>query len=205
MKKQKEPDKFKKQGKPSASKKNELSPAELALRQHQTSFLLQGPEDLLKKEQELKKSRAKEVIELRSGEVIAFAALMAAEIQEYFPIFPNSNPFFTEMFRLVGAPWKGWNPHAYVKPLEAKLYLVEIIYYRFSKEAVQTLRAGVKRGRNVKLFQLLNEEGRKKVETFRDEAVDMMRTFGEGEIEKFRIAYAKKYNTPVQLVIGQEV
>jgi len=182
---------------------HELTEAELAMRQHQTSFLLEGPEVLIRQDEERKKIRNQEVIELRSGELITFETYLADGLREYFPIFPNSNPFFSEMFRLVGNRWKGWNPHAYTKPLEAKIYLIEIIYYRFSRQAIATLKSKVKRGRSHKLFQLLNEEGLDKVIQFRDEAVAMMKEYKDGSIYEFRVAYANRFKTPMQLELGK--
>jgi hypothetical protein len=206
MKQDKGPDKakLKKKAGERPTPQPELTPAELAMRQQQMNFLLEGPEERVRREQERKQARAKEVFELRSGETIAFASLIANDEQEYFPIFPNSNPFFSEMFRLVGDLWKNWDSKSYTKPLEAKQYLIEIIYYRFSKEAVGTLRTKVQRGKNQKLFQYLNDEGRDMVVKFRDEAIAMMKEFNYGQIYEFRIAYSKKYNTPVQLELGKE-
>lgn len=165
-----------------------------------TLELVQGEADeLARKARERKKAREQEEFQLHSGATVTFEAYLAGGVQEYLPKFPNDNPFFSEMFRLAG--WKHLDPTQYVKPVEAKHWLVEIIYYRFHKEALPTLKAKAIPGKH-KLFQLLNEEGQRKLIQFRDEAVAMMKTFQDGQIYEFRLAYAKKYKTDIQLKLG---
>ena len=114
----------------------------------------------------------------------------------YDPQFPNDNPYFKEMYRLAG--WVNLNPNDYVKPPLAKQYLVETIYYRFHKEILPTLKSKAIPGKH-KLFQLLTDDGLVKLRQFRDESVEMMKEFEAGKIYEFRLAYAKRYGTDVQL------
>jgi hypothetical protein len=175
----------------------EVTPESLEERQQMLDFAGSSADELAAKSKQLKKERRGAEIELRSGEIIPYIVYISVNsLQEYFALFPNSNPYFSEMFRLAG--WTLWDPNKYIKPLEAKQYLIETIYYRFHKEMVPALKEKAVPGKH-KLFQLLNNEGLEKMKQFRDEAVEMMRDFEDGQIYEFRFAYAQKYKTAMQL------
>lgn len=176
---------------------SEVTPEYLEATQQILAFVKEGADELAQQAKERKLSRQKEVVELRSGATIPYAHYISDNFQDYFPVFPNDNPFFSQMFRLAG--WTDLNPNEYVKPDLAKLYLVEIVYYRFHKEIVPALRAKAIRGTTTKLFQRLTDEGIKKLIQFRDEAVEMMKKFPDGKMYEFRLAYAEEYKTDVQL------
>jgi hypothetical protein len=160
--------------------------------------LLQGPEEKIKERgRDRALDRRNEIIQLHGGGIVTFEQYVANSFQEHDPMFPNSNDFFAEMFRLAG--WKHLNPDEYIKPPEAKYWLVETIYYRFHKEAVPKLKSRIRYRGNHKLYHLLNDEGIAKLIQFRDDAVEMMRTFNDGQIDEFRLAYAQKYATAFQL------
>lgn len=166
-------------------------------RKELSDFLKEGADELARKERERKRAREKEVVILRSGEPIPYLNyIKQGSLQDYSPQFPNDNPYFKEMYRLAG--WTNWDPDDYVKPPLARLYFVETIYYRFHKEILPTLKAKAIPGKH-KLFQLLTDEGLEKLRLFRDQTVEMMKTYDAGKIYEFRLEYANKYGTDVQL------
>ena len=161
-----------------------------------TAFIKESREKLVEKGRQRKKEREKEEIELRNGKFILYEEYISSTLREYIAMFPNENPFFKEMFRLAG--WTNLDPNRYIKPLDAKHYLVEIIYYRFHKEILPSLKEKAIPGKH-KLFQRLTDKGIDKLIQFRNDAVRMMKDYEDGEIYKFRMDYAKKYKTAAQL------
>ncbi|RDV11852.1 hypothetical protein DXT99_23390 [Pontibacter diazotrophicus] len=144
-------------------------------------MLLQQPDDLVKESLLRKQKREEEVIELLGGHKISISeinAAITATLQPYVPMFPNSVPFFSEIYRLNG--WKGKNPNDYMKPTVVASWINEVIYGRFTKDVLPALRIlnpaspfGI---RVHKHFQYLTEEGQEKLIQYRDEAIAVMQT-----------------------------
>ncbi|GAB2469655.1 hypothetical protein GCM10011375_40270 [Hymenobacter qilianensis] len=159
----------------------EISQEEKLERSLLSGLLLQQTEDLNRKQQELKKQRDQEVIELIGGGTTslgALKALIASKRQPYEPRFPRSIPFFSEIYRLNG--WHDLDPASYIKPAVVAVWINELIYNRFSQEVLPTLRVfNPKRfggSRAYKHFQFLNAEGQAELEQYRDEAIALMQT-----------------------------
>lgn len=141
---------------------------------------------------------------LRGGQVVKISDLLADasdQRQPYEAIFPNSNPFFREIFRLMGLDEADANK--YNKPGIVGRNLVILIYLRFSQGGalVSYLRAkAVPNGiRTAKFFQYLNAAGIEKAKQFRDEAIEMMKQYNANEWYPFYRAFGKKFRIPVQL------
>ncbi|OGX91489.1 P63C domain-containing protein [Hymenobacter coccineus] len=164
-------------------------------------MLIQGADYLAKTAKQVRLKREQEVIELRSGFKITIGeinAIVSANRLPYAPLFPNSIPFFSELKRLSGLDF---DPAQFIKPSVVGTWLCEIIYGRFSKEVLPALRAvnpaftnGV---RPHKLFQYLTPEGQAKLEQFRDEAVDLMKTCAT--MYEFRQKLFQQYAVPYQI------
>lgn len=119
---------------------------------------------------------------------------------EYFPMFPNTNPFFKLMFKLCG--WQKLDPNQFVKPPIVATYIKKYIYGRFDRDVLPTLLAKENpliEGyiRKYKLFQFLNEEGLILLEGYIQDANKVM------EVSKdwydFELRYTRQYNLPMQL------
>jgi hypothetical protein len=173
----------------------------------QLSALLIGTADeLAEKARQRKLERQKEEIELRSGKKISIGQIqeyVTAVTQPYEPKFPNSVPFFSEMYRLLG--WTDKDPKDFAKPAIVGGYINELIYHRFHKDVLPALQVMAMPGgvRRHKFFQYLNEDGQKKVAQFRDEAIAIMKTCKT--FYEFRLKYAKEYNLPVQLKLRKDL
>lgn len=146
-----------------------------------SDLLIQQAEDIAEEALRRKKKREEEIIELHSGAkftIKQISELLTAQLQHYSPKFPNSSPFFSEIYRLN--EWKDLDPTDYYKPPIVAAWINEIIYGRFTKEvlpALQVLNPASPFGiRMYKHFQFLNEEGQLKLEQFRDEAIEVMKT-----------------------------
>ena len=157
----------------------EISPAEKLERSLLSGLLLQQTEDLVREKLERQKQRDQEAIELIGGGTTSLGALKALVVerrQPYEPRFPNSIPFFSEIFRLNG--WHHLNPADYNKPDQVAVWVNELIYNRFSQEVLTTLRSLNPRraggDRAYKHFQFLTAEGQAELEQYRDEAVQLM-------------------------------
>ncbi|WP_126247832.1 P63C domain-containing protein [Chitinophaga rhizosphaerae] len=151
----------------------------------------------------------KEIVTFRDGTTVNIAHLMAdaaAHRQPYEAIFPNSNPFFKEIFRLMGLDEA--DASKYIKPGVVGRHLVYLIYLRFSQgeSLVTYLRSrAVPNGiRTAKFFQFLNPAGIEKAKQFRDEAIDMMKRYGPNEWYSFYRAFGKRHGIPVQLNAFEE-
>lgn len=166
-----------------------------------SEMLIQKTEDLVEEAKHRKRKREEEKFELRSGTIISIAELkeiITANLQPYKPQFPNTQPFFSEIYRLN--EWNDKNPTDYVKPPIVGLWINEIIYSRYSREVLPTLRVlnpSLPSGfRKFKHFQFLTEEGQNKLNQFRDEAISLMKeskTWAE-----FRRKLLTKHEVPYQ-------
>jgi hypothetical protein len=161
--------------------------------------LLFAAEELLPK---TKTDRELEKHELRNGRIFTMKEvkdLTNNQPDDYFPMFPNANPFFKWMFKL-----KGWNlnPNEFIKPPCCAIYIKQYIYGRFQPEMLPTLLSKPNPLifgyiRQYKLFQYLNEEGRRLMQGYIEDAINVMEE--SKDWYDFELTYTKKYNLPVQL------
>jgi hypothetical protein len=163
--------------------------------------LLFNTEALIKKPDA---DRELEKYELRNGTSFTIKDvkdLISAMAADYFPMFPNSNPFFSLVFRLNG--WKG-DPKAFVKPPACALYIKKYIYARFEGDILPYLLKmdnPLVHGyvRKYKLFQFLNDEGRKMMAGYIQDAIDVMEDPDTKSWYDFELKYTRKYKLSVQL------
>lgn len=180
---------------------NEISQEKLEERLLLTGLLIQKTDELAKEAQKRKQAREREEIELRSGIKISIQGIrdfIIANARPYSPMFPNTNPFFPEMYRLNG--WNDRDPHEWIKPLQVPNWLNEIIYGRFPKDVLPSIQIlnpylpGLCI-RGYKNFQFLNEQGLSLVVQFRDEAVNVMQSCSTWHEFRMRFSQAP-YNVP---------
>lgn len=164
-------------------------------------MLIHQTEEQTREAVERKKKRDEEEIELRSGEKISVALInnfVTALRQPYDPVFPNSIPFYKEIFRLNG--WDHLNPSDFIKPAIVGNWTVEILYSRLGKDvfpAISVLNPALSNGIRIhKCFQFLTEGGRAKFIRFRDEAIELMKKCS-GWIE-FRRLLFQEHGVPYQ-------
>jgi len=143
-----------------------------------------------------------EIHELRNGKKFTIKEvkdLISEMPDDYFPMFPNANPFFKLMFKLLG--WDR-DPNEFIKPPCCAIYIKQYIYGRFQSEMLPTLLSKpnpflsghVKR---YKLFQFLNEEGRRLMQGYIEDAITVMEE--SKDWYDFELTYTKRYNLSVQL------
>jgi hypothetical protein len=187
------------------TKISEIDKEALQERNLLSAFLIRGADELMKEALERKKKREEEEFELRSGVKISIRQIndfVTANRQPYTPMFPNSVPFFVEMYRLLG--WHDKNPHEYIKPAIVGDYINQLLYDRFKREVRPALQVLAMPGgiRLHKFFQFLNSDGQRKLEEFRDEAIELMKqctTWYE-----FRVKYGNQNGLPVQKKMFEE-
>jgi hypothetical protein len=178
----------------------EISPEQKLERSLLSGMLLQQTKDLVREKVERKKQRDKESIELIGGSHVSLGSLKALLVekrQPYEPRFPNSIPFFSEIFRLNG--WYDLDPTDYIKPKEVGGWLNELIYDRFSQAVLPTVRKlNPKKGsgRVYKHFQFLTAEGQVELEQYRDEAIALMKECSTWS--EFRVKLHKAHGVPYQ-------
>lgn len=84
-------------------KKPELSEEEKLDRLALAGMLLEGKEDLIKARAEREKKRKNEIVELQSGAKYTIGEIeriVCKDPQPYAPLFPYSNPYLKELYRL---------------------------------------------------------------------------------------------------------
>lgn len=179
----------------------EISPAEKLERSLLAGSLLQQTEDLRLASVERKKQRDLETIELLGGGTTSLGQLkrlLMADHQPYEARFPKSIPFFSEIYRLNG--WDHLDPTNFVKPAIVGLWIIELIYDRFSLAVLPTMHTlnprKVGGGRVYKHFQFLTSDGQAELEQYRDEAVALMQTCYSWY--EFRMKLHKAYNVSYQ-------
>lgn len=153
----------------------------------------------------LREKRYEEEFELRNGVKLSLKKIeniLSAVRQPHAAKFPNAIPFFKEMYRLLG--WTEKDPNKFGKPSIIGKYLKDLIYARFHSNvlpALQTLAmpGGIRRD---KFYQYLNEEGVRRLEQYRDEAINLMKSC-ESWYE-FRVKYGKLYKLPVQKALFEK-
>ncbi|NHE56488.1 P63C domain-containing protein [Cyclobacterium plantarum] len=183
------------------SKKVEITKEAEQERKFLSGMLIQKTEDLVEEAKRRKREKEEEKFELRNGTFISIAELreiITANLQPYKSHFPNTQPFFSEIYRLN--EWTDLNPNDYIKPPIVGTWINEIIYSRYSKEVLPALRilnpslpSGI---RKFKHFQFLTEEGQNKLNQFRDEAIALMKE-SKSWIE-FRRKLLQKHGVPYQ-------
>ncbi len=167
----------------------------------QLEALLIGQTDELARKALLRRQqRESEEIELRNGTKISIKQIqdfVTAHTQPYAARFPNAVDFFREMFRLKG--WKDKDPNNYIKPAIVGRLINQTIYYRFHQDVLPALRTMAMPGgvRLHKFFQFLNDDGVRKLEDYRDDAITMMKTCTTWY--EFQLRYSKTYGIPMQL------
>lgn len=166
-----------------------------------SQLLIEQTDDIAKEALEFKRKREQEKIELHSGLQISISeinSIVSANRRPYEAMFPNSIPFFKEMYRLNG--WTDLNPNSYTKPPVVARWINEIIYGRFSKDvlpAIQVLNPYINYATRLhKNFQYLTNEGQQLLEQYRDEAIEVMKKCSSWH--EFRVKYSKEYGVPFQ-------
>jgi len=176
---------------------SKLTPGEIVDRVLENMQLFKEAEDLIKKDLERKERERKETFELRGGEIRTIESYnITLDPQPYIALFGRDVPFFKNMFRIADIDNK-YDPNAFAKPAIAGILINEFIYRRFGKSIVPILRAkAMPQGdRRYKFSQFLSVDDKLKILQFRDQAIEMMKEFGRGELYEMRKKYAEKYNT----------
>ncbi len=167
-------------------------------------LLVQSADALVDAEKHRRKLQMQE-IELLSGKKITINEIqqtVTALRQPYVPMFGNSLDFFREMYRLLD--WTDKNPNSFAKPAIVGEYINELLYARFHKDVQPTLHALAVPGgiRRDKFFQYLTLDGKKRLEQFRDEAIQLMKDCKSWY--EFRVRYGQQYSLPVQKRMFEE-
>lgn len=185
-------------------KQRELTPEQRIEREEQANFLLQVSRQDLEQVQQREERKKAEIIELLGGAKTSLReidALITVKRRPYVSLFPNSIPFWSEIFRLNA--WIHRDPTSFEKPAIVGVWVCELIYDRFIKEVLPTLRQlnpSVYNGfRTHKHFQFLTEEGQNSLIRFRDEAVDLMSTCANWY--EFRQKMLLQYSVPFQGIL----
>lgn len=164
-------------------------------------MLILGADEQAKQARELKRKREQTVVELNSGIKITIGeinAIVSGNASDYLPMFPNNIPFFSEINRLSDIKF---DPTEYIKPLFVGEIICAIIYGRFDKSVLPTLRAvnpaytnGI---RPRKLYHYLTPEGLALLAQYRDEAIEVMKS--SSTMYEFRQKLYKQYGVPYQM------
>lgn len=185
----------------------EITPEQKEERLLISGMLFKQTEEFTEEEQKRKRKREKEIfesqiIELGDGRKFTLKELITLVVgkrQPYKALFPNENDFFPQSFRLLGIQG---DPKKYSKPRILSQVIRRIIYGRFQAEvlpALDHLNPIVTGGfRKYKLSQYMNGEGKQKIIQFRDDAIELMKTFPDLDWYGFEKAYCKKYDLPFQ-------
>ncbi len=163
--------------------------------------LLFETESLLPKKEEINKELEK--FQLRNGRTTSIKEIkdvIRNLAREYQPMFPNSKPFFSLIYKLNG--WDSLNPNDFIKPPICAIWIKQFIYGRFDREVLPTLLAKenplitgyIKK---YKLFQFLNDEGLVYLEKYINDMIEVMKI--SKDWDDFEIKYTKLYPISVQL------
>lgn len=186
---------------------NELGISKQALdeRKHLEVLLIELTEKEVEEGKKLQRKRFEEEIELRNGEKTSLKKeedIITLARQPYDAKFPNSIPFFKEMYRLLG--WSDKDPGRFQKPKIVGKYLIELIYARFHSDVLPVLQTLAMPGgvRKDKFYQYLNEEGIRRLEQYRDDAIELMKSCKTWY--EFRVKYGHLYHLPVQKTLFEK-
>lgn len=180
----------------------EISRQALEERKFLEGLLIELTEKEVEEGKKLKRERFEEEIELLNGEKTSLKKqedIISLALQPYNAKFPNSIPFFKEMYRLLG--WSDKDPSRFRKPNIVGKYLKDLIYARFHSDVLPVLQTLAMPGgvRKYKFYQYLNEEGVRRLEQYRDEALELMKSCETWY--EFRVKYGKLYSLPVQTTL----
>ena len=119
--------------------------------------------------------------------------------RDYRPMFPNSSPFFKLIYKLND--WNHLNPNDFTKPPVCAKWIKQYVYGRFDRETLPSLLAKenpIISGyvKKYKLFQFLNDEGLLLLETYINDAIEVMKI--SKDWYDFEKKYTKIYNLSVQ-------
>ncbi|MBE2288399.1 MAG: hypothetical protein IAE95_02505 [Chitinophagaceae bacterium] len=183
------------------TKADEIAESTL-LRHALMESLVEGADALTAKEAKAKKEADEKIKFLllngKETSVYELKRIVSDFKLPYAPKFPNAIPFYKEIYRLN--KWTDKDPNSFIKPPIVGVWTIELIYGRFAKEVLPALRErnplmfGF--ARKFKLFQFLYEDGQKKIEEFRDDAIRIMKTCSTWH--EFRVKYAKEFGIPFQ-------
>lgn len=187
-------------------KKVEISEEAKEERRLLETFLLHETEKLTTERNKRLKQIEEEEIELRGGKIISrlqIKQFVTSIKRVYSAIFPNDNPFFSNMFRLH-PQLINYNPNEYEKPYLAGKLLKQLTYDRFAVEySTEVLPAlivfAIPDGiRLFKCHEFLTSLGVKEMIRFRDESNKMMEKYKDLEWYKFKKEYSTEYKLPFQ-------
>src|SRR5258705_5137823 len=179
----------------------EISEEALEERRLLTAFLLDKKEELIKERNRRKKQLDEETIELRGGKTISRLGVrqfVQSLKRDYTAIFPNTNPFFKNMFRLH-PKLKGYNPNKYEKPYLAGKLLKKLTYNRFNTDFSQEVLPALivfAMPDGIRLFkchEFLTPAGVEEIMKFRNEANEMMDKYKKGNWYEFLKAFSAKH------------
>jgi len=170
------------------------------------AFLLDQTEELKKERNRRKRKAEQAAIELRGGNVITLQGIkkyVTAFKRRYKAILPNTDPFFSHVFRLHPKLY-GLDPRKYTKPYLAGKLLKKLLYDRFTVEfgadvlpalIVFAMPDGV---RLYKCHEFLTDSGVVEIERFRDEANGMMKNYKDLNWYEFDKDFSSKCKLPFQ-------
>ncbi len=150
-----------------------------------------------------------EQFELRSGRLTSLKNerdVIQNIVGRYNPMFPNSIPFFSLMYKLNG--WNHLDPNSFNKPPICANWIKQYIYGRFDSAVLPTLlkmENPILYGhvKKYKLFQFLNDNGLLLLELFINEAIYVM--MDSKNWYDFELKYSSKYDLSVQLKLPLQV
>jgi len=180
------------------SKRNiEISPEAREERRLLTAFLLDKKEELIKERNDRLHKIEIERIPLRGGKTISrleIRLLVTSMMQDYDAAFPNTNPFFKNMFRLH-PKLMGLDYNSYKKPRLAGKLLKLLTYDRFDIEILPALLvfARIDNTWITKCYRHLTEDGLDRFLKFRDQANELMKDFKDGEWYDFYAKFEQLY------------
>jgi hypothetical protein len=184
----------------------EISEEALEERRLLTAFLLDKKEELIRERNKRKEKIEAETIALRSGQLITrlqIIQFVTSLKHDYFAIFPNTNAFFKNMFRLHPKLY-GLDYKKFEKPYLAGKLLKQLTYDRFKTElSTEVLAALIVLAmpdgtRLYKCHQFLTTEGTKHLIRFRNDANDMMENYADLKWYDFKKEYSAKYKLVFQ-------
>ncbi len=127
--------------------------------------------------------------------------LRAAKKQPYQTHFGYEKPFFKDFYRLKG--WPDEEHRNFVKRKSVPNFIMRRIYALFPQEVVEHIKkenpiifAYI---RKHKYFQYIIEDGQALLDTYIENAMNMMAEYKNGDWDRFEFNYCVKNNLPVQL------
>lgn len=184
----------------------EISDEALEKRRLLEAFLLDKKEELLKADKERRERIEKEIIQLRGGISITreqITQFVQSSKRIYSAVFPNTDRFFQNMFRLH-PKLQGYDPNKYEKPFLAGILLKKLTYDRFTTEFSQdvlsalivfAMPGGV---RIHKCHEYLTDDGVKELKRFRDDANLLMDKYDDGQWYEFYKKFTELYKQTFQ-------